>query len=375
MHYRPIKDAVALPLHRFGNLLAWLPENFSRAILASIGGLAKAGYFVPGSPIPQTVGNFCRAAGRSDPWPVYSRMIRNVERAALHYATLFSYGRSKLLSQTVIDPSLTAEYQRLGSGKRGLMILVPHCVGAVLSSAALSNFCPTTLLVREPRSPARCQLMLEYVQKLGPKYILSRTVPPATVMRNIVRSLRDGQVVVGTTDVVTRGADTVETEAFGERIHSPAWPARISARFGVPIVPGFIRMDGPQITILTGEGYQDADIRNSTQRWVSNFERWFRQYPSDWAFMLDKHWGRVFSTAAAAAPEPSRFPPRTRAPAPMSSRPDPLSEQVEVVECGVPTLPRLDRKPEPARWGHRALPFSVRAADGILLWIRDGILQ
>src|SRR4051794_1855825 len=101
MHYRPVKDAIAVPLHRFGNLIAGLPENFRRAILVSIGGAAKAGYLVPGSPIPRTVGNFCRAAGRSDPWPVYSRMIRNAEHAASHYATLFRYGRSRLLSQTV----------------------------------------------------------------------------------------------------------------------------------------------------------------------------------------------------------------------------------------------------------------------------------
>jgi len=137
-------------------------------------------------------------------------------------------------------------------------------------------------------------------------------------MRNIVRSLRAGQVVVGTTDVVTRGSDTVETQAFGQRIHSPAWPARISARFGVPIVPGFIRMDGPQITLLAAEGYHEANIEKSTQRWVSNFEHWFRQHPSDWAFMLDKHWARVFSAASALAPAPEqgRFASRTTAAAP-----------------------------------------------------------
>jgi hypothetical protein len=317
MHYRPVKDAIALPLHRFGNFIAGLPQNFSRAILASIGSLARASYFAPGSTIPRTVGNFCRAAGRTDPWPIYSRMIHNVEHAALHYATLSRYGRSKLLSQTVVDPSWATEYERFGSGKKsGIIILVPHCVGAVLSSAGLNNYCPTTLLVREPRSPARCKLMLEYVEKLGPKYILSRTVSPATVMRNIVRSLREGQVVVGTTDVVTQAPDTVETQAFGQRIHSPAWPARISARFGVPIVPGYIRMDGSEITLLTAEGFHEPDIQKSTQRWVSNFEHWFRQYPSDWVFMLDKHWAGVFAAASASAPEPNRFTSRTKAGAP-----------------------------------------------------------
>jgi lauroyl/myristoyl acyltransferase len=311
MHFRPVKDAIAFPLHRFGNLIARLPGGYGRAILSPIGGLAKAGYFVPGSPIARTVRNFCRAAGRDDPWPVYSEMIGNVEHAALHYATLFRYGRSKLLSQTIIDPSLATEYQRFGSGNRGLMILVPHCIGAVLSSAGLNNFCPSTLLVREPRSPARCELMLEYVQKLGPKYILSRNTPPATVMRNIARALREGQVVVGTTDVVTKGADTIEIRAFGQRIQSPAWPAKISARFGVPIVPGFIRMEGPQITLLTAKGYHEPDIEKSTQRWMTNFEEWFRLYPSDWAFMLDKHWGRVFSAAGASAFEPTNLAART----------------------------------------------------------------
>ena len=313
MHFRPVKDAIALPLHRFGNLIARLPASFRRTVLATIGGLAKSAYFVPGTPIARAVGNFCRAAGRSDPWPVYSEMIRNVEHAALHYAMLFRYGRSELLSRTVIDPSWVAEYQRFSGGNRGLIILVPHCIGAVLSSAGLNNFCPATLLLREPRSPARCQLMLEYVQKLGPKYILSRNTPPATVMRNIARALRDDQVVVGTTDVVTKGPDTVEVQAFGRRIHSPAWPARISARFGVPIVPGYIRMDGPQITLLTGKGYLEPDIQKSTQRWMSNFEHWFRQHPSDWAFMLDKHWARVFSAPSAPPSEPVPLATRSTA--------------------------------------------------------------
>lgn len=302
MHFRPVKDAIAGPLHRLGGFVAGLPESLRRPTIAPFGVLARGSYFVPTSYIRRTVGNFCRVTGRPDPWPIYSRMVENWEQAAVHYATLYRYGRSKLLSQTIIDPSLAVEYERFDYGKGGIIILVPHCVGAVLSSAGLNNFYPTVLLVREPRSPGRRQLMLEYLQKLGLKFILSRTVPPATVMRNIVRALRDNQVVVGTTDVITAGPDTVQTQVFGQPIFSPAWPARISARLGVPIVPGFIHMDGPQIRLLTAEGYRESDIQKSTQRWVSTFEQWFRQYPSDWAFMLDKHWARVLSAASAALP-------------------------------------------------------------------------
>lgn len=106
-------------------------------------------------------------------------------------------------------------------------------------------------------------------------------------------------MVVGTTDVISAGADTIETTAFGQRVHSPAWPARISARFNVPIVPGFIHMDGPRIRLLADEGYLEPDIEKSTQRWMSSFEKRFREYPSDWIFMLDKRWAKVLATAAS----------------------------------------------------------------------------
>ena len=126
MHFRSIKNAFALPLHRFGYLIAGLPNGMGRTVLRGIGALAKAGYFVPGSHLRRTVGNFCHATGQSDPWRIYSRMIDNVEEAALHYARLYRYGRSELVEQTVIDPTLEAEGRRLGKGERGLIILAAH---------------------------------------------------------------------------------------------------------------------------------------------------------------------------------------------------------------------------------------------------------
>ena len=191
MHFRSVKDSIALPLHRFGHFLAGLPDGFGRALMGSIGILGKVAYFLPGSHLRKTIGNFCAATGRSDPWPIYSRMVNGLEHVALHYATLARYDRTKLLSQTDIDPGWVKEYQRWGGGKSGIIILVPHCAAAVLSSGGLSNFCPTTLLVREPKSDERRALMFDYIQKIGPKFIQSRIVPPATVMRNIVRALRD----------------------------------------------------------------------------------------------------------------------------------------------------------------------------------------
>lgn len=302
VHFRRIKDAAAVPLHRFGRLLAGLPESVSRTVLAGIGAAAKAGYFLPGSPMRRKVGNFCQVAGRTDPWPIYSRMVDNLEAAALHFARLHRHGREQLVAQTAVDSTLAQQYQRLDARRTGAILLVPHCAGAVLSSAGLSVFCPTALLVRESREPGRGRLMIEYLEKLGPRLIVSRNTAPATVMRNIARALRDGLAVVGTTDVIAPAADTVEVTAFGQRVYSPAWPARISERFGVPIIPIFQRMDGQRITLLAEEGYVAQDLQKDTQRWMASFERLFRRHPSDWVYMLDKHWSRAMAAAAGLQP-------------------------------------------------------------------------
>ncbi len=303
MHFRSVKNSIARPLHRFGYLLAGLPPGVGRTVMGGIGSLVRAAYFVPDSHLRRTVENFCHVTGRTDSWPLFSRMIGNVETAALHFARLYRYGRSELLAQTVIDPGVETELGRLSREKRGIIITVPHCAGALLSSARLSTGWPTVLLVREPKDPGRCRLMLEYLQKLGPEFILARNTPPALVIRQIVRALREGKVVVGTTDLVKADAETVEVQAFEQRIQSPGWPARLSARLGAPILPGYIHMDGGRITLFSHEGYLEEDIERSTQRWVSSFEKHFRQYPSDWPFMLDKNWARVLAAAAKSPKE------------------------------------------------------------------------
>ena len=295
MHFRRVKDLLALPLHR----VATAPPLVTQAALGIASAVAWAVYGLPGSPVRRTVQNFARATGRDDAARIYAGMVRNIRRAGLHFAALNRGGRARLVTDTIIDPSLATQYGRWDNGKDGLIFLVPHCAGAVLSSAGLSTFCPTVLMVREPRQPRRQELMLDYLRKLGPEYILARNTPPTTVTRNMIRCLRSRKVIVGTTDTIQPAPDAVETWAFGQRIYSPSWPAKISGRLGLPIVPGFIHMEGSKIRLIAGEGYVEPDVGKCTQRWVSSFEGWFRQYPSDWVFMLDKRWGRVLAAAAS----------------------------------------------------------------------------
>jgi hypothetical protein len=121
MRFRSIKNATALPIHRFGQFIAKLPEGFGRAILGSLGAMAKAGYFWPNNYVRRTVSSFCLATGLTDATSIYFGMVNNIEKVALHYAILYQCGREKLLSQTVIDPKLISQFQP--NGKSGFRIV------------------------------------------------------------------------------------------------------------------------------------------------------------------------------------------------------------------------------------------------------------
>ncbi|MFO1475095.1 MAG: lysophospholipid acyltransferase family protein [Verrucomicrobiota bacterium] len=287
-----------------------MPRPLARAVLFALLAPLRAGYWIPRSYLRRAAGNFCHATDRPDPWPVFSRMIHNIQEAALQFARLHRNGRAGLLDDSALDNSVLEQLPQLAAQGRGVLVLVPHCAGAVLSSARLHAFHPTVLLVREPRQPGRRDLMLEYLRKLGPDFILVRNTPPATVMRQIVRALHDGKIVVGTTDLIHTGPDTVPTRIFGQPVHSPAWPARLSSRTGAPILPGYIHMDGNKIRLMAATAYVASDIDHGTQRWLSGFEDFFREYPSDWVFMLDKDWARVL-TAAAESKKAAHSPAST----------------------------------------------------------------
>jgi lauroyl/myristoyl acyltransferase len=275
-------------------------------------------------------------------------MVENLEEVALHYATLYRHGRSELLAQTVLDTTLETEHERLSKKGQGVIIVVPHCAAAVLSSARLSTFCQTVLLVREPKDIRRCELMLAYLRKLGPELILTRTSPPATVMRNIARALRQNKVLVGTTDLLNSGRDTIHAQAFGQSIYCPAWPARISGRFGVPILPGYIHMNGQQIALIADQGYVDSDMSRCTQRWMSSFERRFRQYPSDWVFMLDKRWARILAGAPPPdAPSSARDAGLVpREPCRESQQNEQIKDKIESEPASLDTVLREVRLPD-----------------------------
>ena len=302
VRFRRVKDWTARPLHWAMRGAAPLPRPVRRVIFGGVGLVMKGYYFAPGSHVRRTLGNLCRVIGRDDPWRIYSEMMGKVGLAMDAFGQLLRRGPEALAATAGFDEAgmrcFSEAYERYG----GAIVVVPHCVGSVLSAAAFGRAFPTVLLVRESRSATRGALVRQYLERLGPELVFVRGSRPETVARHILRALRAGKLIVGTTDLVRDRGDTVEAAVFGERGRLPAWPARFAARRGVPVIPAYVRIEDGRVVTTGGEAYLEDDLEVSTQRWWDFFEGCIGKYPSEWIFMFEKRWARILAQAFGPRP-------------------------------------------------------------------------
>ena len=280
-------------------LSLYLPECLLAGFTYGLGLLMKSWYFAPRSHVRRTARNFCRLTERADPRKLYFQLIDNVVRSCRLFGQLMRHGPDAVADQTdFAETSLAICHEAFEKAGTAIFV-VPHCAGSVLSAARLGKEFPTVILARESKSPRRSRIMLKYLEKLGPELLQVRRSDPTSIARGILRAFRSGQFVVGTTDLARRKADTLEVEMFGKSVWVPDWPARFSARRGVPIIPGYVHMENGRIRMIAGEPFVEKDVSVATQRWASFFEENIRRYPEDWLFMFDKRWARVLAEAAA----------------------------------------------------------------------------
>jgi lauroyl/myristoyl acyltransferase len=300
IRFRRIKDVAIRPAHwaiRAGGLL---PEWAQIPYYKSFRLLGKAYYFTPYSHARRTVGNFCRATGRSDSREIYFQLVDNLLFAAAGFGRLLSDGTDAVAETVTFDDASAARMEAVRAKHGACIMPVPHCAGSVLSAAGFAKRFPMLVLVRESRSMSRNLLMRQYLEKLGAELLFVRHTAPTVVARTILRALHDKKFVIGATDTSRNGPDTVEVKFFGRTVSMPAWPARFSARRKIPILPGFIRITGGRMVLCCDEPYIEPDAVVATQRWAAYFEKSIRESPADWFFMLDKRWSNLIAQAAMA---------------------------------------------------------------------------
>lgn len=300
IHFRRIKDLTILPLNGLLRVATHLPEWAGRVLAGAVGVFFKTLYFLPGNPLRRTAKELCRIIGYPDPRRMYFRMGDKLASAAVLYGKALRHGSSAVADVTEMDEVSYARCRRVLETRGSGMAVTTHCIGSVLASAYFAREFPARMLMRESKSETRARVAREYFDKLGMNPLYARRADPVALARGILRAFKEGTLVVGTSDLARRTADTVQVEFFGQPVWLPAWPSRFAARREVPILPLYVRIEGERILMSVDEPYHEDDLVESTQRWASSFERSIREHPADWVFMFDKHWARIIAAAAAA---------------------------------------------------------------------------
>ena len=301
IRFRTVKDLGIVPLH--GVMLVTCHLPWLRRFLFWLAGLAgKAMYAVPGTYLRRGLRNYCAVVGRTDYRRVYMELVDKSIVAGNAFGELIRGKVDKLAAMSAMDPHCASTIARLQEQYGGAVVVLPHCPGALLSAIRFGVDCSAALLVRDSRREFRGRVNRHYFDRLGPAVIYVNRGEGGLLgaTREILRTLKAGTFLLGTTDRPWKDRpDMIQVEAFGQPVWLPQWPAKFSAKTGLPILPGFMHMQpNGHITIACGEPYIADDTREATQRWMTFFETQIRESPSDWFFCFEKRWARLLAKAA-----------------------------------------------------------------------------
>jgi lauroyl/myristoyl acyltransferase len=277
-----------------------IPRFVFRAFLAAARLGFQSLWFVPFNPWRSAVRSMLRIGGAGEsPRRVFFRLFRGAGAVALGFVDAHRRGIGTVLPRLRFSPEAERILRDVAAREgRGILVL-PHVTGGILSASLFSKKYPTTILSLGPRPERRAEIQRKFVKPLEIELLVLDRKNPVLVARGILSALKGGRFVVGTTDLNYRREDSIPARMFGQPVDFPTWPARFARQAKVPIIPGFTRVSGGGVEIHMAEPVREEDLALATQAWASAFERMILESPWEWAFLLDRRWGRVLRRAAA----------------------------------------------------------------------------
>ncbi|MFC1978918.1 lysophospholipid acyltransferase family protein [Chloroflexota bacterium] len=173
----------------------------------------------------------------------------------------------------------------------GVILFTAH-LGSFDTAFQILGTLPTVItVVVEPINPP---VLLNYISKLRAEFGLNILPAKSGALRQIIKLLRKGEVLLFVLDRDTAGA-RVKSSFFGEETSMPAEAVKIAMRTGASIVPTFNnrRSDGnydlyvePEIDIArNGNGSLEKNMAQ-----IANvMEKYIRRFPEQWV-VLEPIW-------------------------------------------------------------------------------------
>lgn len=187
-------------------------------------------------------------------------------------------------------------YRQAIEAGRGAIFLTAHLGCWELSSAghALHGH-PMHVMVRPLDNPYLDRLVERRRTLFG-----NRTIRKQNAAKAVLKALRANEAVGILADQNAAGDDGVFVEVFGVPASATSGVARLAARSGAAVIPGFalwnphergcvLKFYAPVDTVETGD--TDADVLENTRRFQAAIERAVREHPDQWLW-VHRRWKR-----------------------------------------------------------------------------------
>lgn len=287
---------------RLATAPSWV-QTMGYGVLQSILFLA---YEIPRSPLKRTARAFSQVVDQGPPRKLYEQFAKKFT-LGLRRMELLRLGKTDEIDRLLNIPDVDRLDGILSDGK-GAILVIPHCHASVIMVRALASRYPVLMLIRGPAKESRAKTQRPYYEHIGCELFDVRKSSDAQVARAVFGALRAGKIVVGVVDrikeappeaePVRKSDDAIRALVFEQPAGFAGWPARFGARCQSPILPGFVEQSNGGMTLHIGSTVIPDDALKTTQSWVSELEKLFRAFPTDWGFVYDKHWSRVLCRQA-----------------------------------------------------------------------------
>lgn len=273
--------------------LALLPVHLVTALL-------RRYYLWPGNRLRGACEALAALSAVNDARPIHDRFLDNVPGIIGNYHALYRRGWQAVLPRIDMLQADIDRVQRLIDTHGGAVLAVPHNLGSALSALFIGQAFDMLLVAKNPATPARTRIALDYYERMRLSVLMVRGGNPFELSRAMFSVLRQGKLVAATLDNVDKSANSVPVEMFGQPVGLAGWAARIAARMQVPIIPGWFCSTGKRIEVMVGEPLITGDIQAAVQHYARFFEQQILADPASWAYLADKHWQQLLSRAASA---------------------------------------------------------------------------
>jgi len=284
--------------------IARLPAPFAALPVSFLQLALLASYGLPRNPLRQACQDISllseQAGYEQSPRTVYSGFARRLRYMANAYLKVYREGGAAVRDQIEFEDHGERILADTLSRHNGLVLAVPHTLGAVFAGIGLAAAVPACLLATV-RSRSRQPVYEDFISRMGVDFIIAdRSASQLHTVRACVNALRGGRVLATAVERVEHGEERSYVRMFGQSVPISTWPARLAARVRVPVVPCHIRIRDGKVRPIVAEPLLGPDPTAVMQVCLSFFERHLLANPADWGFLLDKRWRRVLREAASA---------------------------------------------------------------------------